>query len=102
MILKIASHGSGKTNALINLQNHPDKGQYSVIDNIYLYVKDLFEPKYQFLQLWNTEMIQGSLSNIQTLWVMFTMILAIKIQKKKIQKFLIVNLNWWHGCWYEY
>ena len=51
MILKIASHGSGKTNALINLQNHPDKGQYSVIDNIYLYVKDLFEPKYQFLQL---------------------------------------------------
>ena len=36
--------GSGKTNALLNLINHePD------IDKIYLYAKDLSEPKYQFL-----------------------------------------------------
>ena len=36
--------GSGKTNALLNLINkQPD------IDKIYLYAKDLYEPKYQFL-----------------------------------------------------
>ena len=36
--------GSGKTNTLLNLiDNQPD------IDKIYLYAKDLYEPKYQFL-----------------------------------------------------
>ena len=43
-ILIIGGSGSGKTNALFNLiNNQPD------IDKIYLYVKDLYEPKYQFL-----------------------------------------------------
>ena len=39
--------GSGKTNTLLNLiekQNYHD-----VIDKIYLYVKDLSEPKYEYL-----------------------------------------------------
>ena len=44
IILIIGGSGSGKTNMLLNLiQNQrPD------IDEIYLYVKDLFESKYQF------------------------------------------------------
>ena len=43
-ILIIGSSGSGKMNALLNLvNNQPD------IDKIYLYAKDPYEAKYQFL-----------------------------------------------------
>ena len=43
-ILVIRGSGSGKINSLFNLINHqPD------IDEVYLYVKDPYEPKYQFL-----------------------------------------------------
>ena len=43
-ILIIGGSGSGKTNALLNLiNNQPD------IDKIYLYAKDLYEVKHQFL-----------------------------------------------------
>ena len=43
-ILIIGGSGSGKTNALLNLiNNQPD------IDKIYLYVKDPYEAKYQYL-----------------------------------------------------
>ena len=43
-ILIIGGFGSGKTNALLNLiENQPD------IDKIYLYAKDLYEAKYQYL-----------------------------------------------------
>ena len=43
-ILIIGGSGSGKTNALLNLiNNQPD------IDKIYLYAKDPYETKYQFL-----------------------------------------------------
>ena len=43
-ILIRGGSGSGKTNALSNLiNNQPD------IDKIYLYAKDLYEAKYQFL-----------------------------------------------------
>ena len=43
-ILIVGSSGSGKTNALLNLiDNQPD------IDKIYLYAKDPYEDKYQFL-----------------------------------------------------
>ena len=43
-ILIIGSSGSGKTNALLNLiNNQPD------IDKIYLYAKDPYEAKYQYL-----------------------------------------------------
>ena len=43
-ILIIGGSGSAKTNALLNLiNNQPD------IDKIYLYAKDLYEDKYQFL-----------------------------------------------------
>ena len=46
-ILIIGGSGSGKTNTLINLINEQDYND--VIDKIYLYAKDLNEPKYQFL-----------------------------------------------------
>ena len=43
-ILIIGGSESGKTNALLNfINNHPD------IDKIYLYAKDPFEAKYQYL-----------------------------------------------------
>ena len=55
-MLIIGGSGSGKTNSLFNLKNQqPD------IDKIYLYVKDPYEAKYQFLiekrELLNTQMI---------------------------------------------
>ena len=43
-MLIIGSSGSGKTNALINLINEQND-----IDKIYLYAKDLNEPKYEYL-----------------------------------------------------
>ena len=43
-ILIIRGSGSGKTNALINLINEQND-----IDKIYLYARDLSEPKYEYL-----------------------------------------------------
>ena len=43
-ILIIGSSGSGKTNSLFNLINHQPG-----IDKTYLYAKDPYETKYQFL-----------------------------------------------------
>ena len=43
-ILIIGSSGSGKTNTLLNLIN-----EQKDIDKIYLYAKDLSEPKYEYL-----------------------------------------------------
>ena len=43
-ILIIGGSGSGKTNALLNLIKEQDD-----IDKMYLYAKDLSQPKYEFL-----------------------------------------------------
>ena len=43
-IIVIGGSGSGKTNALLNLINKQND-----IDKIFLYTKDLSEPKYEFL-----------------------------------------------------
>ena len=43
-ILIIGGSGSGKTNALLNLIKEQDD-----IDKMYLYAKDLSEPKYEFV-----------------------------------------------------
>ena len=44
-MLLIGGCGSGKTNASLNLIKEQD----DLIDKIFLYTKDLNEPKYQFL-----------------------------------------------------
>ena len=46
-MLIIGGSGSEKTNALLNLIKEQDSD--NLIDQIYLYLKDLSEPKYQFL-----------------------------------------------------
>ena len=46
-MLIIGPSGSRKTNTLLNLIQKQDND--SLIDKIYLYAKDLDEPKYQFL-----------------------------------------------------
>ena len=46
-ILIIGGSESGKTNALLNLIKEQDK--HDVIDKIYLYARDLSEPKYEYL-----------------------------------------------------
>ena len=45
-ILIVGGSGSGKTNTLLNLIKEQDKRD--VIDKIYLYARDLSEPKYEF------------------------------------------------------
>ena len=46
-ILIIGGSGSEKTNTLLNLIKEQD--YHDVIDKIYLYAKDLSEPKYEYL-----------------------------------------------------
>ena len=46
-MLIIGPYGSGKTNALLNLIKKQNNN--NPINKIYLYAKDLSEPKYQFL-----------------------------------------------------
>ena len=86
----LGGSGSGKTNALLNLINNlPD------IDKIYLYAKNLYEPKYQFLINKREStglghlMILKLLLSIQIICKMFTKLLMITIQIKK-NKILIV------------
>ena len=79
-ILIIGGSGSGKTNALLNLiNNQPD------IDKIYLYAKDPYEAKYQFLINKRKSvglehlMILNHLLSIQMICKMFMKILMNKI-----------------------
>ena len=48
-ILITRSTGSGKTNTILILIKQQSYDDYSITDKIYLYVKDLFEVKYQYL-----------------------------------------------------
>ena len=86
IILIIGGSGTGKTNALLNLiHNQPD------IDQIYLYVKDRYEDKYQYLINKrecvgiNHLMILRHLFNILMICMMFLKILVIIIPTKKIK-----------------
>ena len=44
-----AGYGYGKTNALLNLIEIQHDNRYSIIDKIYLFVKDPNEAEYQYL-----------------------------------------------------
>ena len=92
-ILIIGGSGSGKTKKLLNLIKKEDKRD--VIDKIYLYARDLSEPKYVYLIKKredagiNIQTIQTYLSSVQKRWMIFMRILMI-ITQKEIKKVLIV------------
>ena len=81
--------GSGKTNALLNLTKEKDSDNLIVM--IYLYAKDLNDPKHQFLikkrkdvgikHLNNPFVIH--LWNIHNIWMMFTIMLMVTIQTEE-------------------
>ena len=48
-IIIIGGSVSRKTNSLLNLINHQNDNGNNVIDKIYLYAKDPYESKYQYL-----------------------------------------------------
>ena len=86
-ILIIGGSGSGKTNVLLNLiENQPD------IDKLYLYAKDPYEAKYQYLiskregvGINHFLRILKLLLSIQMTCAMFTKLLMITILIKKIK-----------------
>ena len=83
-ILIIGVSGSGKTNALLNLIKEQDD-----IDKVYLYPKDLSEPKYEFLikkpeyARTNILVIQMHLLSVQIQWMTFLRILMTTTQTGK-------------------
>ena len=89
-MLIIGVSGSGKTNALLNLINQQDNDDYDTIDKIYLYVKDPYEPKYEYLINKCKKMdkiISKTLKlilNIQMICKIFINILMNTIQKEKL------------------
>ena len=80
----IGGSGSGKTNALLNLISQEDD-----VYKIYLYAKELSEPKYEFFIKKredggkNISMIQIHLLSVQILWMTFMRILMITTQTEK-------------------
>ena len=84
-ILIIESSGSGKANSLFNLINEePD------IDKIYLYAKNLFDAKYQFLinkreNILMILMILKFLLNNRMTWMIFVKTLNNTTQMKNVK-----------------
>ena len=81
-IIIIGGSGSGKTNTLFNLIKEQD--YHDVIDKIYLYAKDLSEPKYEYLIKKREDAGIKHLSdpNAFIQWMMFMKILLITTQKE--------------------
>ena len=85
-MLIIGPSGSDKTNTLLHLIQNLNKA--TPIDKIYLYAKDLSEPKYEFLI--NNRKIAGIkhfndptvFIDIQMTWMMFLPTLTIIINKE--------------------
>ena len=98
-ILIIGGSGSGKTNVLLNLiENQPD------IDKIYLYAKDPYEAKYQYLinkregvgiDHFNDPKAFIEYSN--DMHNVYKNINNYNPDKKKQN----INSFWWCGCWYD-
>ena len=96
-IITVGGSGSGKTNALINLINEQND-----IYKIYLYWRDLSEPKYEYLikkgedvgiKHLNNPM---HLSSVEIWWMLFRRISMIAIKSEKEKNWLV----WWHDCRY--
>ena len=82
--LIIGGSGSGKTNTLLNLVNEQND-----INKVYLYAKDLSEPKYECL-IKNSENVgikylndSNAFIEAQIQWMRFMKILMIIIQTEK-------------------
>ena len=91
------SWSSGKTNGLLNLITHqPD------IDKIYLFIKNLYETKYQLtkakVSFQSIALILKLLLKTIMVWMIFTKIWmnTIQIKTKNIDRI------WWYDCWYIY
>ena len=86
-MLIIGDSASEKTTELLNLIREQDSDVLT--DKIYLYATDLNEPKYQLSIKKREETgmyldkpnLSKNLQNMQTLWMMFTIILTIAIKK---------------------
>ena len=79
--LLIGPSGCGKTNTLLNFIQQQDN---NIIDKIYLYAKDLEEPKYQLLiKKRESAGIKKLNDKNATVWMIFTIILMITILKEK-------------------
>ena len=79
-ILIIAGSGTGKTNAILNLL-HNQQG----IDKIYLYAKDPYEDKYQYLINKRESVGLKYFLSIQMICMMYTKILITITPIKKIR-----------------
>ena len=88
---------SGKINSLFNLIS-----QQVDTDEIYLYAKDPYKAKYQFLV--NRQEITCSkhlhilklLLYTQIMWMTFIKLLKNTVQIKNLKYWLF----WWYDCWY--
>ena len=98
-ILIIGRSGSGKTNALINLINEQNN-----IDKIYLYVRDLSEPKYGYLIKKREDVVMKHLNNPKAFTKCSdTMDDVYKniddYNSTRRRKFLIVLMTWLQTFW---
>ena len=94
----IGGSGSGKTNTLLNLiNNQPD------IDKVYLYAKDPYEDKYQFL-IKKRESIGLKHFNDSKAFIEYSddMHDVYKnINDYNLDKEKNIHSFWWYDCWYD-
>ena len=90
----IGGSGSGKTNTLLNLINEQND-----IDKIYLYARDLSEPKYEYLIKKREDVgikhVNNSNAFKYDVWPLWEYWWLQSNQKKKK-----INCLWWHDCRY--
>ena len=89
----IGGSGSGKTNTLLNLIN-----EQKDIDKIYLYAKDLSEPKYEYLirnrENTGIKHLNDSKAFIECSNTMMFMRILTTITQKEKEKYCF----WWYDC----
>ena len=96
-ILIIGAWGSGKTNSLFNVIC-----RQTDVDKIFLYAKDPYEAKYQFLinkqESTRVKHFNDSKAflNTQIIWMVFMKVLKNTILITNIKN---VNRFWWYDCW---
>ena len=97
--LRIWGSGSGKTNALFNLiKNQPD------IHKIYLYAKEPYEAKYQFL-INKRERVGLKRFNDPKAFIEYSNDMHDVYKNindyNSDKKNIYINSFWWYDCWYD-